>query len=54
MNYNVICEVLKYLPAREFFITHIFLNKRVFNDKMLHKHLCKRHLGLIEDMDLEA
>ncbi len=54
MNYNVICEVLKYMPAGEFFKTHIFLNRRVFNDKMLHKHLCKRHLGLVEDIHQET
>lgn len=48
-----IVEVFKFLPTGLFYTKFILLCKRVALDIHLQRYMCKRHLGVVDDFDLE-
>ena len=48
-----IVEVFKFLPTGIFYTKLILLCKRVAFDIHLQRYMCKRHLGVIDDFELE-
>ena len=48
-----VVEIFKFLPTGIFYTKLILLCKRVAFDIHLQRYMCKRHLGVVDDFELE-